>query len=167
MRLLYLMIVMAIGCGPSTKEVQSARDARYRGPAVRIFDIAETVTKETYKIAESDPAQLALITLPKWYGPDGQSESAGTGDAVIVQDGSLLVALLVRVEADAEDIPDPDREAPVKITVTPVVERLHIGQSTNEKLAPDDPSMPGWVTGKAEALLVSIHARAKEHLIAP
>jgi hypothetical protein len=37
----------------------------------------------------------------------------------------------------------------------------------HDKLAADDPSMPGWVTGKAEALLVSIHARAKEHVIAP
>lgn len=159
------MVMAALGCGPSTKEVQSATAARYRGPAARIFDIAETVTQETFKIAESDPQRLALITLPKWYSPDGQSESAGVGNAVQVEDGSMLVALLVEVTEDAEEVSAPDRDAPIKITVTPVVERFRMGQSTHDKVPPGDPSMPGWVTGKAEGLLVAIHARAKEYVL--
>ena len=152
----WLLVGLAIvlsACGPSAKQVEAARTARYRGPAIEVFDLAEDVARGTYKLMESDPDQYAFLTLPKWYGPDGQSESAGVGDAVIVQDGSYLVALLVQIVPE-----DDDR---VSITVTPVVERFRMGQPTHDKVPPGDPSMPGWITGKAEALLVAIHERAK------
>jgi hypothetical protein len=155
-RILVAAILLgSTACGPSAKEVETARAAHYQPPAVRIFDIAETVTKQTFKIADADPEQGLLLTLPKWYGPDGQSENAGVGDAVIVQDGSLLVALLVKVEEDVDGV--------VTVTVTPIVERFRLGQSQHEKVPPDDASMPGWVHGKADSLLVAIHARAKEY----
>ena len=51
----------------------------------------------------------------------------------------------------------------VEVAVTPIVERFRMGAAQHEKLAPDDPSMPGWVQGRADALAVAIHARAKQY----
>src|SRR5688572_8352921 len=97
MRLIAITLAIAAACGPSAKEVETAKAARYRGPAIQIFDIAESVAQGTFKLYDSDPDQYVFMTLPKWYSPDGQSESAGVGNAVKVEDGSFLVGFLVQI----------------------------------------------------------------------
>jgi hypothetical protein len=152
-----MLVAAAIAaCGPSSKDVQVATTAHYRASEATIFSIALEVTQETFKIATTNDLAGKLLTLPKWYSADGQSQSAGVGDGVLVNDGSLLVALLVEVGTD---------ETGVIVKVTPITERYRMGQSQTEKLPPDDPSLPGWVTGKAEALAVAIHERAKQYAI--
>lgn len=156
---LLLVFSPSVACGPSSKQMQTAAGARYKTDAFTIFEIAEEAAKEKFKIAQTDPERGAFITVAKWYSPDGQSESAGVGDVVKVEDGSLLVALLVEVAAG-------EQAGTVKVTVTPVVERFRLGQAQHDKVAPNDPSLPGWVTGKAATLAVEIHERAKQYAVA-
>ena len=81
-RVLLALLIAIAACGPSAKEVETARAAQYKTDAARIFGIAEEVTGGLYKIAAADAFKGALVTLPKWYTPDGQAESGGAGDTV-------------------------------------------------------------------------------------
>jgi hypothetical protein len=155
LRLLAVVSVVVVACGPSGKEVQTARAAHYRTEAGRIYSIALDTAEETFKIYDKDDDKELFMTLPKWYTADGQSQTRGSGDTVMVNDGSLLVSLLVAVETDVDGV--------TTVTVTPVVERYRLGQAQDDKLAPDDPSLPGWVHGKADALAVDIYNAAKKY----
>jgi hypothetical protein len=154
-RIAVVVAVALAACGPSTKQVQTAKATHYKTQAGRIYSIALDVAEKTFKIYDKDDDKEIFVTLPKWYTADGQSETSGSGDTVMVSDGSLEVALMVAVETDVDGI--------ATVTVTPVVERFRLGQSQHDKLAPDDPSMPGWVGGKADALAVEIYNAAKPY----
>jgi hypothetical protein len=153
---LLTVVALVAACGPSAQQVTAARTARYNTDPSTIYGIAEQAAKANYhKILEADPLKGMFITTGKWYSPDGQSESAGVGDSVQVEDGSLYVQLLVAV-ARGED-------GSVGVTVTPVVERFRMGVGEHEKVQPGDPSLPGWVQGKADTLYIAIHDRAKQY----
>ena len=153
-----VVLAALVACGPSSKQVAAARDARYATDPGRIFQIAQDTALANYhKIGQVDASKGAFITLGKWYSAEGQSESAGVGDVVQVQDGSLYVQLLVQVER-------VDEEA-VAVKVTPIAERFRMGQAQHDQLAPDDPSLPGWVHGKAESLMLAIYEAAKQYVV--
>jgi hypothetical protein len=152
-----LVAAALVACGPSSQQIATARDARYNTDPATIFEHAQAAAQANYhKIGEADPVKGAFITLGKWYSADGQSQSAGVGDTVLVDDGSLYVQLLVQVGRESEG-------GPVVVIVTPVVERFRMGVAQREKLRPDDPSLPGWVHGKADALTLAIYERAKQY----
>lgn len=153
LRIVAVVAAVMVGCGPSGKEVQTAKAAVYQAEAGRIYSVALDTAEKTYKLYDKDDDKEIFVTLPKWYTADGQSQTRGSGDTVMVTDGSLQVALLVAVETDVDNR--------ITVTVTPVVERFRLGQSQTDKVAPDDPSMPGWVHGKADALAVDIYNAAK------
>jgi hypothetical protein len=144
--------VLALGCGPSVAQVKAAQGARYKASMEDVYEVALEVTRETYKIADRSVEAGAVLTMGRWYSPDGQSESAGVGNSVKVEDGSMMVALLVKVH---------DEQGIVRVEVTPLAERFRLGRPNADKVLPGDPSMPGWVTGKAEGLAVAIHERVK------
>ena len=146
--------VATVGCGPSSKQVQTAKATHYKTQAGRIYSIALDVAEKTFKIYEKDDDKEAFLTLPKWYTEDGQSETGGSGDTVKVREGDLEVALLVKVDTDVDGI--------ATVTVAPVVQRYRMGLQP-QPLAADDPSMPGWVGGKADALAVEIYNAAKPY----
>ena len=147
--------LMLSGCGPSAAQVGAARAAVYKVPESTAFELAVAATRSKFKIAEADPRQGMFLTQGKWYSPDGQPWSAGAGDTVMVTDGSLMVALLVAI------VPLPDDT--VRVDVTPYTEKHVSGQSQNDVLKPNDPRLPGWVTGKADALAIEIHAALKDY----
>src|SRR5436853_1458600 len=131
-----VLVVAAIGCGPSGKEVQTAKAAHYRTQAGRIYSIALDVAEKKFKIYQKDDDKEIFLTLPKWYTEDGQSETGGAEDTVMVREGSLQVGLLVGVETDE------DGRSTVRIV--PVLQRYRMGLQP-QKLEPNDPSIPGWV----------------------
>jgi hypothetical protein len=149
-----MVVLIAVACGPSGKQVETAKAAKYQTEAATIYEIALETAKAKFQIAEEDAMQGAFITVGKWYSEDGQSESAGVGNAVLVKDKSMNVALLVQVVK---------KDGMVTVKVTPIVERFRMGQSNHDKVKPDDPSMPGWVTGKADGLAVEIYESAKTY----
>jgi hypothetical protein len=150
---IFLAAAFVVACGPSTKQVKSAQTARYKASVETIFTIAEETAKESHAIKESDAARGAFITEAKWYTPEGGVENAGV-EAQKLADNSLQIAMLVRV------VPDGDA---VKVEVVPLVMRYRLGQTQLEKVEAEDASLPGWVGGKAEALQLSIHEKAKVH----
>jgi hypothetical protein len=153
-----VVVVALVACGPSSKQLAVARDARYATDPGALFQIAQDAALASYhKIGQADAIKGAFITLGKWYSPEGTSESAGVGDVVKVEDGSLYVQLLVEVERVDEET--------VMVKVTPVVERFRLGQAQHDQLRPDDPSLPGWVQGKADTLAFAIYERAKQYVV--
>lgn len=158
-----LAAALALGaaCGPSSKQVEVATAAQYQASLGRMYEISLDVAGAKYKIYEEDAEHARFLTLPIWYTPEGTTESGGTGDTVSVRDGSMLLALLVEIT------PVAGRPDAVAVHVMPVVERYRLGQSMNDKLPPDDPSMPGRVSGRVEALAVAIYDRAKNLAVAP
>ncbi|MBP9206832.1 MAG: hypothetical protein KBG28_22865 [Kofleriaceae bacterium] len=151
------LVLGLAACGPSAAQVKVAKEARYKASVDVIFDVAVLVAKEQGKLFGVDPESRVVVTLPRWHKPDGGLESAGVGDAVLVGDGALLVALKIMVVDDDAGL--------VRVDVVPVVERFRMGQSQHDVLAPDDPSMPGWVLGKVDAMALAIHQRAKVHAV--
>jgi hypothetical protein len=77
---------------------------------------------------------------------------------VQVRGGSVRVTLHVKVIETAEH--------QVSVTVTPETYQVVAGSPQPRKLAPDDPYLPTFVTGRAEALTLAIYERAKPYLTA-
>lgn len=150
---MFVLVAAVIACGPSSAEVRSAKTATYRADPAEVFRIAGEVAAETYKIGDVDAKQLEFITQPQWYNPEGGRESAGAGDFVQLVDRSILLSLIVEV-SEAEDA--------VRVVVTPKTFQYLKGSPKPRELAPDDPNVPGWVTGRAESLQFEIHKRLQQ-----
>ncbi len=153
--ILGILICLAGACAHSSAEVKAAREARYTPPAETLFEEVEAAVKASYEIAQADIDRLAMITLERWYNPEG---AALGGDQLTVPDGAFVVQLLVEVIEDLGDF---------VVKVTPITRRVHNGQSQLEEIGPNDANLPGWVTGRVESLEVAIHKRLQGRVVAP
>jgi hypothetical protein len=153
--LAFLLVVAACG-GPSTAEVKTAKLAQYALPPATLFDVAIQVAQQDYKIGENDAATGQFMTVPQMYSANGGRQSAGAGGVVQYSGGSLLVALIVEIQ--------PIDEGHTMVVVTPKTFQAVSGSPKPRELAPDDPSLPGWVLGRADALAVAIYEAAKQHV---
>jgi hypothetical protein len=154
MKCLVLVVLIAVACGPSSAEIKTAKTATYQTAAGDIYRIALDVAAEDYKIGATDAALSTFATLAQWYSPEGGRQSTGAGDFVQLVDRSVELSLVVEVvELDDDN---------VAVKVTPVTMQHISGSPKLRELAPDDPNLPGWVTGRAETLQVAIYNRAKQ-----
>jgi hypothetical protein len=145
-------------CGPSASEIRTAKTATYNADANYMFELANEVTSETYKVADVDAPNFTFVTLARHYGPEGDLQSPGAEGWVHLQDRSVVVAFIVKV------IPTADKQ--VAVTVTPkTFQYLHFSPQPRQ-LMPDDPNLPPWVLGRAEALTLAIYNRAKKFVAA-
>ena len=154
----YLVLVAWIGvaaCGPSAAEIRTAQTATYQTTAADMYNVALQTAAEDYKIGETNDQQTVFATLPQWYSPEGGRQSAGAGDFVQIDDGSIQLSLVVEVVELG-----PGR---VTVTVTPVTMQHLSGSPKPRELAADDPNLPGWVTGRAESLQLAIYNHAKQY----
>jgi hypothetical protein len=141
-------------CGPSGKQVAVAKQARYQGDRQQIFAVMKQTVASKYKIEQTDEAAMGVQTEGRWYNPEGQAVSSPMGDASAVPDGSLGVAHVVEL------LPDGDRYL---VSVKPFIMRYHKGRPNPDVLEPTDPSLPGWVHGKGDNLLVALHEALKPY----
>jgi hypothetical protein len=74
---------------------------------------------------------------------------------VQVRDGSVRVTLHVKVIEGADHR--------VSVVVTPETFQVLQGSPKPRELKPDDPYLPAFVTGRADALVLAIHERAKRY----
>jgi hypothetical protein len=151
--LVLVAVIAAAACGPSSAEIRTAQTATYQTSAAEMYKVALQVAAEDYKIGETDEASAAFATLPQWYSPEGGRQSAGAGDFVQLDDRSVQLSLVVEV-AELDD-------HHVIVKVTPVTMQHLSGSPQPRELAPDDPNLPGWVTGRAESLQVAIYQHAQ------
>jgi hypothetical protein len=155
-----LVVAIAAACGPSSSELRTARETLYNAdPHVILKLAAEAAEGEKYRIAAVDEAQLSFVTVPKFYSSTGDLESAGADNIVKIRPGSVQVELVVRVLAT-----DPHH---VGVSVTPKTFQAIAGSPKPRELAPDDPYLPSFVTGRADALSLAIYERAKPYALAP
>ena len=162
MRNLILWIALIAACGPSGKEIALAKQARYQGDKLTLFNAAKTATEEKYKLEVSDETTLSFRTISRWYTPDGlvaaernaERNQSNTGYNSLYPDRSVSVALIVKLLPQGENW---------VVDITPIMERYHAGSPQTEPLKPGDPSIPGWATGKVDQLYSTIHDALKQY----
>lgn len=158
-----LLVALVASCGPSAAQIKEAKAAEYTAHPKQMLDLALQVAQQKYKIGEIDPEALKFITAPQWYTREGGRISPNTdgnnGDFVNAGGGDVQVALIVAVHLLPRDR--------VVISVTPTTFELIAGSPQPRNLAPDDPNLPPWVLGRADALALQIHKHAKPYIWKP
>jgi hypothetical protein len=119
---------------------------------------AEAAEAEHYKIGQVDKAELAFATVMKVFNPEGGLEGVGADNYVQVVPGSVEVTFIVKV------VPTSDHDVAVK--VTPKTFQYVQGSPKARELGPDDPYLPSFVHGRADALSLAIYQRAKPYALA-
>jgi hypothetical protein len=142
------VIALAACGGPSGKDIALAKQARYQGDKLVIFNGVKSVTEAKYKIDTSDETALGLKTKPRWFTPEGLVSPGGDDNMKDTPDRSIRISLVVRL------LPDGDKWI---VEVIPAMERYFAGRPNTDKLDPKDPSVPGWATGQVDELQFEIH----------
>jgi hypothetical protein len=150
------MVVLA-ACGASSAQIGAAKAAKYAAPPPTIFELAKEAAAESYKIAEVDAATNRFVTELQFYNKEGGRQSAGAEGFVNLSAGSIGLELLVEV------VPVEGLTERVAVVITPRVLEVVSFSPKPRTLAPDDPSMPGWVHGRVDALAAAIYERAKQY----
>jgi hypothetical protein len=151
--ILTVAIVAIAACGPSSKELSGAKSARYHGDKIAIFNGAKEAVAAKYTLEKSDETTLGMNTTNRWYTPEGLAASEG-GDMRQVPDKSIGIMFIVKVLPDGENW---------VVSVEPMMQRYFAGRPNPDKLALDDPSIPGWATGKIDALAFDINNNLKQY----
>jgi len=146
-----LALVAIAACGPSTKELSGAKTARYHGDKLAIFNAMKEAVAAKYTIEKSDETTLGLNTTNRWYTPEGLAASE-RGDMRDVPDRSIGIVFVVKV------LPDGDNWV---VNVEPMMQRYFAGRPNPDKLSAEDPSIPGWATGKVDNLQLDINTALK------
>jgi len=158
MRIMPFVLLAFAACGPSNTELRTAKTAVY-ADASQVFAIAEQAAgEENYKLV-ADEGHLMFETVPKWYSAEGDLRSAGADDYTLINGHSVKVSFIVAVTSTG-----PSQYA---VTVTPHTYQYVAGSPQLRPLEPNDPYLPTWVTGRADALSMSIYDRAKGLALKP
>ena len=157
---LLALAIVGVGCGASESDVRSAKAALYKTAPEEMYELAkQVVTDLGYAVGEHDDAGWKFTTQPKFFGPEGDSETPGAEGFVHLRDGSVQVQFNVQVLVTAE--------RKVAVLVSPVAFQK-IGWSPKPReLGPDDPYLPQFVNGRADAIVVEIHSRARSQVYRP
>jgi hypothetical protein len=151
-----LVLVLAlVACGPSAAEIKTAKTTTYQMSGTDLLEVAEQAAQEEYKLGDVSEHDLAFITLPRWYSPEGDLQSPGAGGFVQMDNHSVQVAFVVQVTELAG--------GDCAVTVTPKTFQYISGSPKPRELAADDPNLPGWVHGRADKLALEIYELAKPH----
>lgn len=142
------MILAVVACGPSGQEVAKAKQARYQGDKLVLFNTAKAAVEAKYKLAKSDETTLGFQTTGKWYTSEGMLAPGSDEDMGQVPDKSIRMTLVVRL------LPDGDKWV---VQVEPSMLRRISGSPKPETVDPKDPSVPGWATGQVDTLQFEIH----------
>ena len=144
-----MLAIAAVACGPSSKEVATAKSARYQGDKLELFAHVKAATESKYKVTKSDETSLGMQTEARWFSTEGLAVTPrGDNDMRDVPDKSINIALVVTM------LPDGDNWI---VKVTPVMARYNIGIPKPEPVKEGDASLPGWVEGKVDELSMDIH----------
>jgi hypothetical protein len=147
----FAMLVAAIAiaaCGPSSKELNGAKTAHYKGDKLTMFNSIKTTVEAKYHLEKSDENALGMQTIGRWYTPEGLTVGERGGDMRDVPDKSIQVAIVVTMQ--------PDGDAYV-VNVKGLYLKFIAGSPKPEPLNSDDPYVPGWASGKVDELSLDIH----------
>lgn len=160
--LVSLLALASLGlpaCGPSSAQIRAARTATYQGDEAAIFRAALAAVRDGYDVQASDPATGTLVTAERWYEANGTFAGSRWDHASRRRiDRSILLHYRVTLHREAGQ---------VRVEVVPVAQQLRAGYSALFPMAPGDPSMPGWISGKTDLLSVAIWERLRPFEVAP
>ncbi len=150
------LVALALGaCGPSSTQLKAVKAAHYRGDKLAIYNAMRGAVEDKYKLDKSDETTLGMQTTGRWYTPEGLA--ASERDTRDLPDRSLNIVLVAKL------LPDGDSWV---VQVTPVLLRYIAGRPNPDQLTPDDPSLPGYVGEKVDALASNIHDALKQYEVA-
>jgi hypothetical protein len=160
MRNLIVTLAVALAalpaCAASRQQVEVARTAHYRGDKLAMFHTARVATADKYRITTSDETTLRIETAGRWYTPEGLGASE-RDDMRDVPDRSIHLRMIVRLV---------QRGDAWAVEIEPVMMRYFTGRPNPDRLAPDDPSLPGWAHGRVEQLHAAIHQALASYQVA-
>jgi hypothetical protein len=151
-----LLTILAVACGPSSKEVATAKSTRYQGDKLQLFAETKAVVESKYKLTKSDETTLGMQTEARWFSPEGLGQTPRGDDMRDIQDKSIKIALVVTL------LPEGDNWI---VKVTPEMARLNRGMPMLEPLKEGDASLPGWVEGKVDQLALEIHKALSKYQV--
>jgi hypothetical protein len=147
--------IALVACGgPSSKEITTAKQARYQGDKVVLFRTAKAAAEEKAKIAKEDEATLGFQTIGRWYTNEGILAPGSDDDYKKVPDKSLRITLVVRL------LPDADKWI---VQVEPSILRKISGSPQPQKVELSDPSVPGFVQGQVDTMQFEIWNALKQY----
>jgi len=150
-------LAIAVGaCGPSGKQIATAKQARYQGDRLQMFAALKQVVASKYKVMKSDEAAMGMQTDGRWYNPEGQAVSATMGDVRDVPDQSLNVSFVVELLPEGSNY---------VVSIKSVYLRYIKGRPNPDVLDEKDPSIPGWARGKGDNLAVEIFDEMKSYAV--
>jgi hypothetical protein len=150
-----LVAVVLAACGASSKQVATAKEARYQGDRSQMFAVIKQTVLSKYKIQKADEASLGLQTEGRWYNPDGQPVSGTLEDVGNVPDRGLNISLVVEL------LPEGDHS---RVSVKPVILRYLKGHSQPEAVDVEkDPTIPDWARDKVTDLQVDLHKALQQY----
>jgi len=151
-----LVLVLAlVACGPSAGEIKTAKTTTYQMSGSDLLALAEQAAQEEYKLGDVNQQELAFITVPRFYGPEGDLQSPGAGGFVHTENHTVRLAFIVNVTELAG--------GDCAVTVTPKTFQFISGSPKPRELPSDDPNLPGWIHGRADKLAMEIYELAKPH----
>lgn len=162
MRISIALIACAlVACGPSNAEVKSAKEAHYRGDKLVMFNAMKSAVEDKFKLQKSDETTLGLETIARVYTPEGMlanegnsEKNKGGGYNSMFPDNSIIMKFVVTMLADGDSY---------VVRVKPMMERYRAGSPKTEPLAENDPSLPGWTSGKVDAVQLDIYNALKQY----
>jgi hypothetical protein len=156
MRNLVMSVVVVLACaacGPSSSDVSGAKTAHYHGDKTQLLQAAVQAAQAKYRVEKVDQNALSFQTTGRWYTPEGLAAAESGEDMRQVPDKSLSIAFVVTLR--------PDGDAYV-VDIKSLMIRYMAGSPKPEPINEDDPSVPGWATGKKDALALDVHEGLKQ-----
>jgi hypothetical protein len=148
------LALAAVACGPSGKQVATAKQARYQGDRSQIFAVMQKTVAAKYKIQKADEAAFGLQTDNRWYSQDGQPVSGTLDDVANVPDRGLNISLVVEL------LPDGERHM---ISVKPVIVRYVKGHAQPEEVRDTDPTLPEWIHDRITELQLDLYKALQQY----
>jgi hypothetical protein len=160
MRTLPLLLLVFAACAVSNAEVRTAKTAQYvTDHGEQLFAFAEQAAADkNYKVGAADDGHLTFETQPKWFSSEGDLQTAGADDYTLIRGHSVKVSFVVVITETQENH--------YVVTVTPHTWQYIGGSPQLRPLEPEDPNLPPWVLGRADALTVAIYDRSKGFAVA-
>ena len=147
-----VMLMVVLGCGPSSKQVKLAKTAQYTASVDTIYDVALATAQENYNVTDADRAKARFITAPQLYSDKGARLVGASEDDR--PEGAVRLQLRVEVTRAGDN--------QVKVTVKP---RVVASGARARELA--DADLPAWAFERADELQLAIHDRAKGYTGTP
>lgn len=153
---LVALALLLVACGGGQAKV--ARTAQYKTDTGTIFKAVVDAAGKKHKVERADAPSLTLVTVPRWYEPDGNFEDMdATGEAAMLQDGSILLRYLIQVVPGTV-------EGTFQVQVTPQMRQMRSGYAAPVELKADDLAVPGWVHGKTDDLYETIYTSLQPYV---